>query len=301
LLSLAQVALQANYVRPEFTDDNMIEIIDGRHPMVEVLSSDPYVPNSITMGDGEARSKIITWPNMGGKSCCVRMIALIALMAQIGSYVPATSVKMGLLDSILTRMGASDDLARGRSTFMVEMSETSEILHTATKNSLVILDELGRGTSTFDGMAIADATMQYLVETIQCQTLFITHYPLVASKLQTRFPDDVENLHMGYYADSQIDSTRSIAFLYRLTDGMATESFGIECGRLAKIPESILNVASERSSRLQEEVQERVRRNKLRRAAHLIQQCLDKSRIVDQGGLEDLQVTRDFIKNMKNI
>jgi len=191
LLSLAQVALQANYVQPEFTDDNVLEIIDGRHPMVETLSSDPYMPNSIKMGDGEAMSKVITGPNMGGsvlfsgftflvsfsldtssKSCCVRMIALIALMAQIGSYVPAASVKIGLLDSILTRMGgmsailidhdgstkifskASDDLARGRSTFMVEMSETSEILHTATKNSLVILDELGRGTSTFDGVRI---------------------------------------------------------------------------------------------------------------------------------------------------
>jgi len=207
---------------------------------------------------------------------------------------------MGLLDSILTRMGASDDLARGRSTFMVEMSETSEILHTATKNSLVILDELGRGTSTFDGMAIADATMQYLVETIQCKTLFITHYPLVASKLQTRFPDDVENLHMGYHADSHIDSTRSIMFLYHLTDGMATESFGIECGRLAKIPETILSVASDRSSQLQEEVQERVRRNKLRKAVYLIQQCLDSSDIVGQEALKKLRATCDFIKNMKN-
>jgi len=150
-------------------------------------------------------------------------------------------------------------------------------------------------------MAIADATMQYLVETIQCQTLFITHYPLLASKLQTRFPDDVENLHMGYHADSHIDSTRSITFLYRLTDGMATESFGIECGRLAKIPETILHVASERSSRLQEEVQERVRRNKLRRAVHLIQQCVNNSGIVQQGFLEDLGVTCDFIKNKKNI
>jgi len=150
-------------------------------------------------------------------------------------------------------------------------------------------------------MAIADATMQYLVQTIQCKTLFITHYPLVASKLQTRFPDDIENLHMGYHADSQIDSTRSITFLYHLTAGMATESFGIECGRLAKIPESILNVASERSSRLQGEVQKRVRRNRLRRAVYLIQQCLDKSGIVEEGTLEDLGVTCDFIKNMKNI
>ncbi|KAF8162946.1 muts domain V-domain-containing protein [Crassisporium funariophilum] len=262
LLSFAQVALQENYVRPEFTDDDALEIVNGRHPMIEALRSDPYVPNSIQLGNGAARSKVITGPNMGGKSSCVRMIALIALMAQIGSYVPADSLKMGLLDSILTRMGASDDLARGRSTFMVEMSETSEILHTATKKSLVILDELGRGTSTFDGMAIADATLQYLVQTTQCKTLFITHYPLVASKLQKRFPDDVQNLHMGYDADFRIDGSRSITFLYQLTTGMASESFGIECGRLAKIPETILLLASERSAQMQEEVQERVRKNK---------------------------------------
>ncbi|CAA7265435.1 unnamed protein product [Cyclocybe aegerita] len=262
LISLAQVALQLNYVRPEFTDDNSLEIVDGRHPMIEIYSDTPHVPNSIKMGDGAARSKIVTGPNMGGKSSCVRMIALIALMAQIGSYVPAASVKMGLLDSILTRMGASDDLARGRSTFMVEMSETSEILQMATNRSLVILDELGRGTSTFDGMAIADATLQYLVDKTKCKTLFITHYPLVATKLAKRFPADVENIHMGYDSETRIDGTRNITFLYRLSPGLATESFGIECGRLAKVPEDILSVATERSAQMQEEVQERIRCNR---------------------------------------
>ncbi|KAJ3512522.1 hypothetical protein NLJ89_g3471 [Agrocybe chaxingu] len=262
LISLAQVALQLNYVRPEFTDDDSLEIVDGRHPMIEIYNNTPHVPNSTKMGDGAARSKIVTGPNMGGKSSCVRMIALIALMAQIGSYVPAASVKMGLLDSILTRMGASDDLARGRSTFMVEMSETSEILQTATNRSLVILDELGRGTSTFDGMAIADATLQHLVDKIKCKTLFITHYPLVATKLAKRFLYDVENLHMGYDSEIRIDGTRNITFLYRLGPGLATESFGIECGRLAKVPEDILSVATERSAQMQEEVQERIRRNR---------------------------------------
>ncbi|KDR81784.1 hypothetical protein GALMADRAFT_152606 [Galerina marginata CBS 339.88] len=254
LLSLAHVALQENYVRPEFTDDDTLEIVGGRHPMIEVFNENPYIPNSIDIGGSDSRAKIITGPNMGGKSSCVRMIALIALMAQIGSYVPATSVKMGLLDSILTRMGASDDLARGRSTFMVEMSETSEILQTATSKSLVILDELGRGTSTFDGMAIADATLQYLVQSIKCKTLFITHYPLLATKLQTKFPNDVQNLHMGYEAESRIDGTRSITFLYRLIPGLATESFGIECARLARVPEEILSVATERSAAMEEEV-----------------------------------------------
>jgi len=207
---------------------------------------------------------------MGGKSSCVRMIALIAIMAQIGSYVPASSVKLGLLDSVLTRMGASDDLARGRSTFMVEMSETSEILHSATQNSLVILDELGRGTSTFDGMAIADAVMQQLIETTKCKTLFITHYPLVASNLQSKHPLEIENLHMGHEAETRINGTREITFLYRLTPGMATESFGIECGRLAGLPESLLTVAAASASKLQVHVKDRTRRNRLFKAARLI-------------------------------
>ncbi|KAF9533444.1 DNA mismatch repair protein MSH3 [Crepidotus variabilis] len=263
LLSLAHVALQENYVRPEFTDDDALEIVDGKHPMVVVYSDHPYVANSVQMGGNEARCKIITGPNMGGKSSCVRMIALIAVMAQIGSYVPATSVKMSVMDTILTRMGASDDLARGRSTFMVEMSETSEILHTATNRSLVILDELGRGTSTFDGMAIADATLQYLVTEKKCKTLFITHYPLVANKLSKKYPAQVENVHMNYDADQAIDGTRRITFLYRLVPGLATESFGIECGRLARIPEPVLSVASEKAAHMQEEVQARIRRNRL--------------------------------------
>ncbi|PPR04975.1 hypothetical protein CVT24_010433 [Panaeolus cyanescens] len=225
LLSFAQLALQDNYVRPEFTDEDVLEIVDGTHPVLTEISSNPYTPNSITIGGKEARNKIITGPNMGGKSSCVRMIALIALMAQIGSYVPATSVRMSLLDSILTRMGASDDLARGRSTFMVEMSETSEILQAATHKSLVILDELGRGTSTFDGMAIADATLQHLVSKVKCKTLFITHYPIVASKLEKKYPLQVQNLHMGYRSSEHIDRTRSIVFLYRLTKGLATGLF----------------------------------------------------------------------------
>lgn len=171
LLSFAHVALQDGYVKPSFSQDDTLEIVDGRHPMVEAVQSDPFVPNTILMGNGEPRGKIITGPNMGGKSSCVRMIALIAIMAQIGSYVPAASVRLGMLDCILTRMGgeffmlsscgsgsfnrlASDEIARGRSTFMVEMSETSDILQTATPRSLVILDELGRGTSTVDGVSL---------------------------------------------------------------------------------------------------------------------------------------------------
>ncbi|OCH90300.1 hypothetical protein OBBRIDRAFT_826026 [Obba rivulosa] len=262
LLSLAQVALQEGYVKPEFTQDGELEIVDGRHPMVEVLRSDPFVPNSVSMGGEQADSIIITGPNMGGKSCVVRMIALCAIMAQTGSYVPAKSMKLGLLDGILTRMGASDELSRGRSTFMVEMQETSDILNIATSKSLVILDELGRGTSTFDGMAVASAVLEHLVEIKKCKTLFITHYPHVAMDLERRFPLDVKNMHMGYTEDTRIDGTREVTFLYRLTPGITTESFGVECARLAGVPESILRLASEKAQSMQAATEERIRRNK---------------------------------------
>ncbi|KAG6874073.1 hypothetical protein C0995_006930 [Termitomyces sp. Mi166 len=263
LLSLALVALQENYVRPTFTDDDALEIVNGRHPMVEALRPDPFVPNSVVMGSGKPRSKIITGPNMGGKSSCVRMVALVAIMAQIGSYVPATSTPLATAVDTPHRAAASDDLARGRSTFMVEMSETSEILGSATRHSLVILDELGRGTSTFDGMAIADAVLRQLVENTKSKTLFITHYPLVASSLENQYPLDVENLHMGFEEETRISGVREITFLYRLTPGMASGSFGIECGRLAGLPESLLSVATESAAELQIHIRDRTRRNRL--------------------------------------
>ncbi|THU92169.1 hypothetical protein K435DRAFT_672535 [Dendrothele bispora CBS 962.96] len=263
--SLAQVALQhsPDYVRPSFSAGDELEIIEGRHPIIEDLRSDPFIPNTIRMGtDGEAKTKIITGPNMGGKSSVVRMVALIAIMAQMGSYVPATSAKLGILDSILTRMGASDDLARGRSTFMIEMTETKDILETATSKSLVILDELGRGTSTFDGMAIASAILHHLVQSTACKTLFITHYPYVAKAIEKQFIANVQNLHMGYMTDLRINGTRDITFLYRLTPGIAHESFGIECGRLAGLPEELLLLASQKASEMQKAVDKRIARNR---------------------------------------
>ncbi|KAK0228364.1 muts domain V-domain-containing protein [Armillaria fumosa] len=262
LLSLAHVALLPGYVKPSLVEEDVLEIVDGRHPMVEALRDNPFVPNTVLMGGSEPKNKIITGPNMGGKSSSVRMVALIAVMAQVGSYVPATSVKINLLDSVLTRMGASDDLARGRSTFMVEMAETSEILHSATERSLVILDELGRGTSTFDGMAIADAVLQHLVRSVGCKTLFITHYPSIALGLEKKFPKQIHNLHMGYEAETRITGFRDITFLYRLTSGIASESFGVECGALAGLPESLLSVAAEHSSQMKDQVIARTKRNK---------------------------------------
>ncbi|KIK97398.1 hypothetical protein PAXRUDRAFT_824943 [Paxillus rubicundulus Ve08.2h10] len=280
LLSLAHIALQDGYVRPEFTDEDVLDVIDGRHPMVEALRSDPFVPNSLSLGGDSPRSVIITGPNMGGKSSAVRMVALIAIMAQIGSYVPAKAARIGMCDGIITRMGASDELARGRSTFMVEMTETNEILKTASSKSLVILDELGRGTSTADGMAIADAVLQHLVENIKCKTMFITHYPLVAIDLERRFPDDVQNLHMGYTTDTRIDGRRDVTFLYHLTRGFAEESFGVECARLAGIPEDILSVAKERSEVCRMATESRSRLNRTRRCAQLLTECLAEPRNV---------------------
>ncbi|KAH9929644.1 muts domain V-domain-containing protein [Amylocystis lapponica] len=262
LLSLALVAVQEGYVKPQFTNSDTLEIVQGRHPMVEALRSDPFVPNTVHMGAGQPGSKIITGPNMGGKSSAVRMMALCAIMAQIGSYVPAQSMKIGMLDGILTRMGASDELARGRSTFMVEMQETSDILQLATPKTLVILDELGRGTSTFDGMAIAGAVLQHLTQVTKCKTLFITHYPQVATDLERRFGADVENLHMGFTEDTRIDGTREVTFLYQLTSGITEESFGVECARLAGVPEAILQLASTRSQNMRATIEARVKRNK---------------------------------------
>ncbi|KAJ7273569.1 muts domain V-domain-containing protein [Mycena haematopus] len=275
LLSLAQVALQDNYVKPQFSDDGAFEIVEGRHPMVEALRSDPFVPNSVSFSE-DGRSKVITGPNMGGKSSCVRMIALIAIMAQVGSYVPAKFVKLDMLDSILTRMGAHDDLTRGRSTFMVEMTETSDILRAATSKSLVILDELGRGTSTFDGMAIAYAVLNELVTSTRCKTLFITHYPLVAAELEEKYPS-AENLHVGYSTETRaIDGRRDVTFLYRLTSGIAPESFGVECARLAGLPESILSNATEKSSKMESAVAARAKRNTSLKALQLLKNLLQK-------------------------
>ncbi|KIY51004.1 hypothetical protein FISHEDRAFT_38295 [Fistulina hepatica ATCC 64428] len=262
LISLAQVALKDNYVRPHFVEEDMLKIVNGRHPMIEELISDPFIPNTLCMGSVQPKSKVITGPNMGGKSSSVRMVALIAIMAQIGCYVPAESVEMSPIDSVLTRMGASDDLAKGRSTFMMEMSETSDILHTATEKSLVILDELGRGTSTFDGMAIASATLQHLTQRVQCKTLFITHYHVVAADMASKFPEAIHNLHMAYQTEGRSDGTRDITFLYRLTEGITSESFGVECGRLAGLPEPLLRSAAQSSAKFREQVELRAKISK---------------------------------------
>ncbi|CEL52191.1 DNA mismatch repair protein MSH3 OS=Cryptococcus neoformans var, neoformans serotype D (strain B-3501A) GN=MSH3 PE=3 SV=1 [Rhizoctonia solani AG-1 IB] len=274
LSALAIVAQQPGYVKPQFFDDDRLDVDSGRHPMVEALRVDPFVPISCALGGGEPTTKIITGPNMGGKSSCVRTVALVAILAQIGSYVPCRSAKLGMLDGIATRMGASDEITRGRSTFMVEVSETAEIIKTVTPRTLVILDELGRGTSTFDGMAIAHAVMQHLIEMAKCKTLFITHYPMVALDLEQRYAD-VSCHHMGYVEQQLPSGESAISFTYKLSPGMARSSFGIECGRLAHMPEEVLQAARRHANRMQEIMEARRAVNRPRKIAELIKNCLE--------------------------
>lgn len=224
LLSLAIVASLPGYVKPEYTDSPCILVQQGRHPMVEQLLLDAYVPNDTYLNADETRALLITGPNMGGKSSYVRQIALIAIMGQIGSYVPAGSAKLGMLDAVFTRMGAFDNMMAGESTFMVELSETSDILKQATPRSLIILDELGRGTSTHDGVAIAQAVLDHVVRDLKSLTLFITHYQNL-SALANRFANnELKNVHMKFREDG--DNGQDITFLYEVGEGVAHRSYG---------------------------------------------------------------------------
>ncbi|KAH8829663.1 DNA mismatch repair protein MSH3 [Flagelloscypha sp. PMI_526] len=288
LISMAQVSLRENYVRPEFTEEYVLELQDGRHPVQEAYRDDPQIPNSIKLGDGRGKLKVLTGPNMGGKSSFVRMVAVLCLMAQCGCYVPATAFKMKPLDKILTRMGASDDILRGKSTFAVEMEETSSILADATSSSLVILDELGRGTSTHDGVAIAEASLEYLATKTKPFTFFITHYPSL-TKLESKHPGDIQNLHMSYRHEPQIDGSVDITFLYRLTPGIAEASFGIECARLADIPDSILQQARTKAESLNKIVTHRTGNRRTERLVVAIAQLLKDPSLANLDKIRNMQ------------
>ena len=247
VLSLAQAAVENRYVRPEITEDGAMEITAGRHPVVEaMLTDEPFVPNDTHMDPEDARMLIITGPNMAGKSTYMRQVALITLMAHIGSFVPADSARIPIVDRIFTRVGASDDLASGQSTFMVEMSETAHILRTATAKSLIILDEIGRGTSTFDGMAIAWAVVEHLADPKKCgaKTLFATHYHEL-SELEGHIPG-VRN-----YRSTVKEHGESVIFLRRIERGGADKSYGIHVARLAGVPEKVVRRAQEIQARLE--------------------------------------------------
>lgn len=239
LLSLADSAFCYDYVRPRVDESGRIEIKGGRHPVVEhFLQDSHFVPNDVQMDLDKHRFMLVTGPNMGGKSTYMRQIALITVMAQAGSFVPACQAHIGVADQIFTRIGASDDLASGHSTFMVEMLEVANILHNASRDSLVILDEIGRGTSTYDGLSIAQAVSEYLVEKVQARTLFATHYHELTS-LADHLPN-IKNLSV-----SVKETGDTVVFLKKVLPGKADKSYGIHVARLAGLPGEVIRRSDE--------------------------------------------------------
>jgi DNA mismatch repair protein MutS len=236
LAALADAAAQNQYVRPEVTDGFALDIEGGRHPVVErMMPREAFIPNDVRL-DAEHQIMIVTGPNMAGKSTVLRQVGLTVVLAQAGSFVPARAARIGVVDRLFTRVGASDDLARGQSTFMVEMSETAAILHNATRRSLVLLDEIGRGTSTYDGVAIAWAVAEFLHERLGCKTVFATHYHEL-TQLADRFAH-VVNFNVAVH-----ESGDDVVFLHRLRPGGADRSYGIHVGRLAGLPAEVVERA----------------------------------------------------------
>ena len=243
LNNLAERALTLNYTRPVLQAENGIEITEGRHPVVEQVSKTPFIANPISLND-QRHMLIITGPNMGGKSTYMRQVALMVLMTHIGSFIPAASANIGPVDRIFTRIGASDDLASGRSTFMVEMTETANILHNATKNSLVLMDEIGRGTSTFDGLSLAWACAEQLAEKIQAYTLFATHYFEL-----TALPETISGL-VNIHLDA-VEHDDTIAFLHSIHEGAANKSYGLQVASLAGVPKEVVESAKRKLQQLE--------------------------------------------------
>ncbi|MDO4938780.1 MAG: DNA mismatch repair protein MutS [Lachnospiraceae bacterium] len=300
LASLAQVAYTNNYVRPKINDKGVIIIKDGRHPVVEkMLSSGKFIANDTLLDDNKNRFAIITGPNMAGKSTYMRQVALITLMAQIGSFVPASSADISICDRVFTRVGASDDLASGQSTFMVEMTEVANILRNATKDSLIIMDEIGRGTSTFDGLSIAWAVVEHISDRklLGSKTLFATHYHELTELEGTL--NGVQN-----YCIAVKEQGDNIAFLRKIVKGGADKSYGIQVARLAGLPESVLRRAKELVEELSnsdiafraKEIAELGIPEKSRRPIH-------RQNEVDAGQLSLFETTRDddIISEISNL
>lgn len=245
LHSLAERANTHNYFKPVWAQGSELYYDSGRHPVVEQVMQDPFISNPINMDDSR-RMLVITGPNMGGKSTYMRQTALIVLLAHIGSFVPAENARIGTIDRIFTRIGASDDLASGRSTFMVEMTETANILHNATRNSLVLMDEIGRGTSTFDGLSLAWASASHLAKKIGALTLFATHYFEL-----THLPDDhagVVNVHV-----TAVEHNDTIRFMHSVVEGAASQSYGLHVAQLAGVPKPVISAAKRKLARLEAE------------------------------------------------
>ncbi|MEH6549568.1 MAG: DNA mismatch repair protein MutS [Pseudomonadales bacterium] len=245
LANLAERAENLRLCRPEFTDEPGIMVSEGRHPVVEQVLDDPFIPNDIKL-DAQRRILLITGPNMGGKSTYMRQTALIAVLSHIGSYVPATWARLSIMDRIFTRIGSADDLAGGRSTFMVEMTETANILHNATPRSLVLMDEIGRGTSTFDGLSLAWACAIHLATKVQAFCLFATHYFELTALADTYH--NMVNVHLD-----ATEHNDSIIFMHSIQEGPASRSYGIQVAQLAGLPREVLNVARSKLLELESE------------------------------------------------
>ena len=245
LQSFACVAYENAYVRPEMTDDGILDIRNGRHPVVESIRRQEFVPNDAFLDNDKSNMLLITGPNMAGKSTYMRQAGLIVLMAHIGCFVPATSAHICLVDRIFTRVGASDDLASGQSTFMVEMNELANILNNATPKSLLILDEIGRGTSTTDGLSIAWASVEYIITNLRAKTLFATHYHELV---------ELENMFAGIrnYSVAVKEMGHDIIFLHKIIKGGTDRSFGIDVAKLAGLPEQVISRARVFLDRFQE-------------------------------------------------
>ncbi|KAM9254156.1 LOW QUALITY PROTEIN: DNA mismatch repair protein Msh3 [Dugong dugon] len=300
IFSLASVTKQGNYCRPTLEEGRKIIIKNGRHPVIDVLLGEQYVPNSTNLSGDSERVMIITGPNMGGKSSYIKQVALITIMAQIGSYVPAEEATIGIVDGIFTRMGAADNIYKGQSTFMEELTDTAEIIRKATSQSLVILDELGRGTSTHDGIAIAYATLEHFIRDVKSLTLFVTHYPPVC-ELEKSYSQQVGNYHMGFLVneeESKQDPGKEeeqipyfVTFLYQITRGIAARSYGLNVAKLADVPGEILKTAAHRSKDLEGLVN--MKRKRLKHFAKLwtINDPKDLQKWTDEFAVEEIQTS----------
>jgi DNA mismatch repair protein MutS len=235
LSNLAERAITLRYAAPELTDEPVIEIKEGRHPVVEQFIDNPFVPNDLRLND-KRRMLVITGPNMGGKSTFMRQTALIVILARIGSYVPAGTARIGPVDRVFTRIGASDDLAGGRSTFMLEMTEAANILNNATAQSLVLMDEIGRGTSTYDGLSLAWSCANHIGKTVRAFTLFATHYFELTSLAAEM--DGCANVHL-----TATEHGEKLIFLHTVKDGPANQSYGLQVAALAGVPPKVITAA----------------------------------------------------------
>ena len=237
LQSFSTVAEENNYVRPVLTDENIISLKDNRHAVVEKVLKNEYVANDIEFNKN-TNILLITGPNMAGKSTYMRQLAITVIMAQIGSFVPASKATLKVFDAIYTRIGASDDLVSGESTFMVEMKEANNAIINATKNSLLLFDELGRGTATFDGMALAQSIIEYIHDNIKCKTMFSTHYHEL-----TDLENNLKNLKNVHVSAKEEDG--KVTFLHKIKDGSVDKSYGIHVAKLANLPDNLIKRATE--------------------------------------------------------